>query len=149
MDNTICYLNTDLDLVCQQDLTELARTFEVSGCSPLHVTLGDDQNWYATFETDEQHVEPELSITQMLTVIESLAEPLHSVWMKCTRREFNIGYDCGDEPWAFNQGLSSDLLRRIAAIGASLRWTLYPDREPQRPSQSAKETGSTTGTEQR
>jgi hypothetical protein len=98
MDNTICYLNTDLDLVCQQDLTELAHTFEVSGISPLHVALGDDQQWYATFETDEQHGEPELSIAQMLTVIESLAEPLHSLWMQCTRREFNIGYDCGERP---------------------------------------------------
>lgn len=129
MDNTICYLNTDLDLVCQQDLTELARAFEVSGCSPLHVALGDDQKWYATFETDEQHAEPELSIAQMLTVIESLAEPFHSVWMKCTRREFNIGYDCGEKPWAFNQGLSAGLLGRLAAVGASLRITLYPDRD--------------------
>jgi hypothetical protein len=128
MDNSICYLNTDLNLACQQDLTELARALEVCGCSPLHVTLGDDQNWYATFETDEQHAEPELSIAQMLTVIESLDEALHSVWMKCTRRELNIGYDCGEKPWAFNQELSAGLMGRLAALRASLRITLYPDR---------------------
>ena len=44
-------------------------------------------------------------------------------------REFNIGYDCGEEPWAFNQGLSAETLRRVAAVKASLRWTLYPDRQ--------------------
>ena len=32
-------------------------------------------------------------------------------------------------PWAFNQGLSSGLLGRVAAVGASLRITLYPSRE--------------------
>jgi hypothetical protein len=149
MDGKICYLNTDLDLTSSEDLSTLAEVFRSVGVFPLHVTHGEDGLWYATFEVYDQNTEPESNIAEMVGVVEALAEPHRLVWNGCSRREFNIGYDCGDEPWAFNQGLSSDLLRRIAAIGASLRWTLYPDREPQRPSQSAKETGSTTGTEQR
>ena len=129
MDNTICYLNTDLDLVCSDDLTELANAFDAAGSPPLHVTKGDDGKWYASFETDEQHAEPAENISQMLSIIESLTDPLRSLWTRCTVREFNLGYDCGDEPWAFNQSLSADLLGRLAAIGASLRITLYPDRE--------------------
>jgi len=62
----------------------------------------------------------------MMVVIESLGEPLRTVWSGYSRREFNIGYDCGSKPWAFNQGLSSQLLGRMAAVGASLRITLYP-----------------------
>jgi hypothetical protein len=62
----------------------------------------------------------------MIAVVESLAESLRAVWAGCTLREFNIGYDCGDRPWAFEQGLSTGLLGRIAAVGASLRITLYP-----------------------
>jgi len=129
MDNTICYLNTDLDLVCNDDLTELANALEAGGAFTLHVTKGDDGKWYATFETNKPHTEPEPNISQMLAIIESLAEPLQSLWVRCTLREFNIGYDCGAQPWAFSQGLSTDLLRRIAAVGASLRITLYPDRD--------------------
>jgi hypothetical protein len=129
MDNTIRYLNTDLDLVCSNDLTELANAFDVRGAFPLHVTKEGDGKWYATFETNKPHTEPEPNISQMLAIIESLAEPHRSLWMRCTLREFNIGYDCGAEPWAFNQGLSTDLLGRIAAVGASLRITLYPDRD--------------------
>lgn len=129
MDNTICYLNTDLDLVCSEDLTELANAFDAAGSPPLHVTMGDDEKWYASFETDEQHSEPAENISQMLSIIESLNDPLRSLWTRCTVREFNIGYDCGNEPWAFNQALSADLLERIAVVGASLRITLYPDRE--------------------
>ena len=129
MDNTICYLNTDLDLTCTDDLTELANAFQVGGVPPVHVTKGDDGLCYATFESDVQHAEPEPNIAQMLAIVESLAEPLRCLWARCTRREFNVGYDCGAEPWAFNQGLSATILGRIAAAGASLRVTLYPDRD--------------------
>lgn len=127
MDGKICYLNTDLDLTSPDDLTELVAAFEAAGVNALHVTYGDG---YATLETDTQYEEPEPNIAAMVAVIETLQEPLRSVWSRCTLREFNIGFDCGAEPWAFNQGLSSELLGRIAAVGASLRVTLYPDHEP-------------------
>ena len=131
-DGIISYLNTDLDLTSADDLTALSAAFESAGVSPLHVERGDDGLWHATFETDEQHAEPESNIAGMLAAVELLGEPLRSVWAGCTQREFNIGYDCGAEPWAFNQGLSSALLGRMAAAGASLRLTLYPHREQPR-----------------
>lgn len=98
------------------------------------MTHDADGLWYATFETSAQFAEPEPNIAAMLAIVESLARPLLSVWDGCTRREFNIGYDCGAEPWAFNQGLPAELLGHMAAAGASLRVTLYPDREPATPS---------------
>jgi hypothetical protein len=140
MDNTISYLNTDLDLTSAEDLTALAAAFEGGGVPPLHVTHGADALWYATFETSAQFAEPEPNIAAMLAIVESLARPLRSMWDGCTRREFNIGYDCGDEPWAFNQGLSPDLLGRMAAAGASLRVTPYPDRDPATPDKLSQQT---------
>ena len=47
-DNTICYLNTDLDLTSAEDLTTLVAAFEAGGVTPLHVTHGADGLWYAT-----------------------------------------------------------------------------------------------------
>jgi hypothetical protein len=132
MDGTIRYLNTDLDLTSPADLTALARVFRSRGVFPLHVTHGEDGCWSARFETSDQHTEPEPNIAAMVAVVESLRPRHRSIWDGCMLREFNIGYDCGDEPWAFNQGLSCELLGRIAAIGASLRWTLYPYREAAR-----------------
>jgi hypothetical protein len=133
VDNTICYLNTDLDLTSAEDPTALAAAFEIGSIPPLHVTHAADGRWYATFETSAQFAEPEANIAAMLDVVESLARPLRSVWDACTRREFNIGYECGAEPWAFNQGLPAELLGRMAAVGASMRVTLYPGREPATP----------------
>lgn len=91
---------------------------------------GDDGLWYVTFETEISYNDPEPNIAVMVDAIESLEESLQADWSRCSLREFNIGYDCGSKPWAFNQGLSSELLGRIAAIGASLRWTLYPPECP-------------------
>ena len=142
MDGTICYLNTDLDLTSSDDLTALSAFFESRGVFPLHVTHGDEGLWYATFETQDQHTEPEPNITAIVAVAESLGEAHRPVWLGCTRREFNIGYDCGTEPWAFNQGLSCGLLGRVAAVGASLRFTLYPDREQGTPNQALRAGGA-------
>lgn len=129
MNHRICYLNTDLDVTSAEDLNDLASALESTGVFPLHVTRHQSGIWTATFETDGQHQEPETNILAMVDAIESLAEAPRCAWQKCTRREFNIGYDCGHEPWAFNQGLSSQLLGRVAAVGSSLRWTLYPNRD--------------------
>jgi hypothetical protein len=126
VDDTIRYLNTDLDLTSADDLTALAAVFEAQRLPHLDVTRRADGLWHARFETGEQHEEPEPNITAMIAVVDSLAESLRAVWTGCTLREFNIGYDCGGMPRAFDQGLSTGLLARIAAAGASLRITLYP-----------------------
>jgi hypothetical protein len=126
VDDSICYLNTDLDLTSVDDLSSLAEAFRARGVSPLHLTHGEDGLWYATFEVYDQHGEPEPAISAMLAVVESLGDSERAVWSGCTRREFNIGYDFGSKPWAFNQGLSSQLLGRMAAAGAAVRITLYP-----------------------
>lgn len=62
----------------------------------------------------------------LLSAIESLDGPTHELWSACTSREFNIGYDCGDEPWAFSHELTPETLARMAALGIALRITLYP-----------------------
>jgi len=124
---TIRYLNTDLDLVSADDLSALVAFLDSRGLFALHAERRDDGLWYATFETEEQHAEPEPNIAAMVWVVESLDETHRALWTRCTLREFNIGYDWGTTPWAFTQTLSSGLLARVAAVDASLRVTLYPD----------------------
>jgi len=128
LDGVITYLNTDLDLTSAQDLTTLARAFESRGVFALHVTRCDNGLWRATFETDDDHSEPESNIAAILAVSESLSKELRLIWDSCTQKEFNVGYDCGSSPWAFNEGLSANLVGRMVAAGVSFRVTLYPDR---------------------
>jgi hypothetical protein len=129
VDNKITYLNTDLDLRSSHNISHLAAFFKTSGMKLLHVTSTDDAIWYATIEPDDFSDEPAKSIDALLTVIESMPTTLQADWAGCSTREFNIGYDCGDDPWAFNQSISCELLGRLAKAGGTLRITLYPDRE--------------------
>ena len=122
----IQYLNTDLDLVCDVDPSGLAREFEKRDLV-ARVTPGDDGAFYILCE-DSNDTEPEPNIKRLLDAVDSLSDKSRIIWERCSKREFNIGYDCGDEPWSFNQGLSNEILRRIAESGASFRITLYPQR---------------------
>ena len=126
MDDTIRYLNTDLDLISAHELTALTSALEAGGVPPLHTTRGEDGLWHASCETAEQFEEPEGNIAAILLVVESLNAVARAAWSACTRRELNVGFDCGAKPWAYTQWLSNELLGRMAAVGASLRITLYP-----------------------
>ena len=129
MPRPIAYVNTDLDLKSAEDLAPLVAAFQAADVFALHVTLGDDGVWFAVLETETQYDEPEANIAAMVAVAEALPDELRSAWARCTVRELNIGYDCGTYPWGFTQFLSADLLKRVAAVGASVRITLYPERE--------------------
>jgi len=131
----IKYLNTDLDLVAVRDLTPLANALDARGVFPLSVQQDGGELWYATLEIsanshDARMLEPEATILVMLDAIEALDGEAKELWSACSKREMNIGYDCGDVPWAFNNRLANSTLRRIADVGTSLRITLYPYREP-------------------
>ena len=126
MDSEIRYLNTDLDLVAARDLAPLATALEPGGLHALYVTHGEDGRWYATFEATTDYRSPEEAVAVMLDAVESLSGDAGALWSECSLREFNIGYDCGDRPWAFSNSLSNGTLLRAGKLGASLRFTLYP-----------------------
>ena len=127
------YCNTDLDLVSPTDLAPLMAQLKAAGVPPLYPAIrgADGLLWHATFETTAQHQEPENSIADMLDAIEAFSRLLTRQWRAATLREFNIGYQCGFTPWAFNHGLTAQTLRRLADARATLRITLYPpERKP-------------------
>jgi hypothetical protein len=126
----IRYLNTDLDLICGSDLTPLADALNAKGVFPLDVSQFEDGLWYSRHEVSEdvEPDEPESTIRVLLDAIEAIDGKARQLWDACGTRELNIGFDCGDEPWVFNAGLTSVTLQRMAAVGTSLRITLYPNR---------------------
>lgn len=131
MDGTTHYLTTDLDLYSAEDLTTLAAGLEIRGFAIARPLTRFDRVWFCGFSLlrDAEYDEPEQQIAVMLAAIEALDPPLRSAWTACTQRFFDIGYDCGREPFSFRQELSTDSLARLAAVGATLRVTLYADRE--------------------
>lgn len=130
----IRYLNTDLELESPDELSGLAAVLQSRGLFALHVERAEDGLWRAAFETAQQHTAAQPNIEALLTVIESLDGAERSVWTACTARDLDIGYDCAAEPWgAFQDAIASELLARIARVGASLRITIYPEGDQPAP----------------
>ena len=129
----IRYLNTDLDVWAASDVKPLVNALASRGVCSLHREQARDGDQFAVFETAEDYAAPEENLLVMLAAVESLTGDAAAVWAGGSLREFNIGYACGDRPHGFTHGLSNDVLRRLAAVGATLRVTLYPpepDDEP-------------------
>jgi len=126
MKREIYYINTDLILLAPYDLAPLAEALMRHGvlCS-LHVGPAQNGLWSASFETSGSCSEPDLNIGVMLMAIDALDEPSRKLWAACTRREFDIGYQCGDEPRVFSHHLSTPILARIAEVGARVVLTFY------------------------
>jgi hypothetical protein len=119
----IHYLNTDLVLICEGDAGDLLADLRARELYVL-VDSGGGRTYLNC--SGFNHEEPEPDVVRFLDAIDALSGKAREQWGRCSQREFNIGYDCGDEPWSFNQGLSNQVLRRVADCGGTLRITLYP-----------------------
>jgi hypothetical protein len=128
----IQYINTDLDLIASCDLTPLTSALEARGVRPLNVEQSSDGLWYSILEVanDVDPDEPETTVRVMLDAIEAIDGEARDIWTTCSKREFNIGFDCGSEPWAFNNGLTDSTIKRMASADTSLRITLFPPTPP-------------------
>ena len=120
------YINTDLDLIADQDLDAVAAFLDKKGWSVHHAERHPDGYWLGVFEVPGGEEEgPEQAICAMLDVIENLPVELQELWNACSKREFNVGFQAGEEPRAFEQALSGELLKRISTVGASVGITIY------------------------
>ena len=130
MKETARYLNTDLDLIAEQDLTLLVQELETSGFYSLHAVVGDDGKWYATLEINEAADEelhlrqPELTTVAMLDAIEALDASARALWDACMSKTLDIGYQCGDGARVRNE-LTNATLSRMSALGIGMFITLY------------------------
>lgn len=126
MKHEIHYQSTDLDLRAPLDLASLADALTSRGLSLYHAGPWHDGSWSARFTVSFGFLEPDKDTASILTAIESLDKPSQLLWAACTTRDVNIGYQCGEGPWAFNQQLSPATLTRMAAAGTGLVITIYP-----------------------
>jgi hypothetical protein len=131
----IQYLNTDLDLHSPTDIRALTRELSRNGMFVLHEEKDKRTGvWFACLETEMQFRAPNANILAMVKIIKRLSAKAQAVWSGCTLREINIGYECGDTPRFFHQCVTNITLRRMTAVGATLRITLYaPIGTPDRP----------------
>ncbi|MFH5803845.1 hypothetical protein [Alienimonas sp. DA493] len=132
------YIQTDLDLYAAFDLRPLVEELERLGLTALNSDdLGGDGSWKAILEADgeeeETPTDPNVPCGRMLAAISALPPRFREDWRRCDRRVFNLGFDCGEEPWPYTVGLSPEVTRGLASVGGELEFTLYPFRPDRNP----------------
>jgi len=118
----IKFLNVDLDVSSKHSIRELTSHLINHGL----YNLSEPQDGTACYELDEPTSSANGALSLMLDVLEKLPPDALRAWKTSTRREFNLGFDCGTEPWAFNEPIEPEIVRRISALGGCFRITLYP-----------------------
>jgi len=122
------FLNLDLVLKSPSDLSALI-THMGQGAFVLH-HVEHDREFLLVLEintTESPH--PTTCTEQFLTLIESLPQPARALWNDCTSRTFSYGFEGGREFPALETTISTDLLLRIATLGAAIGITVYPFRK--------------------
>ena len=104
-----------------------------SRCLALHYTRGEDGNYHASYDSDNDGESPELGaegdILLIVNALNSLSDTAKSELGRCFLREFNIGFECGDS-WGYVHSVPQNAIASVADAECSLAVTLYPMRHP-------------------
>lgn len=121
------FRNVDLEVSSASDLRwlveELGEDVVNLYCGPAH------GHFLATFETHAVRGDPDTMIAFFCHLVENFPDEMRRAWDEAFLRIFDIGYDSGHAPQAYQSDLRPETLAAAARIGASLRITIYPQGE--------------------
>ena len=117
------YITTDLELESPNDLTLIAQGFGDDVLVHFCGAVGDRHA--ASFGLfNEGSVDSHINF--YCNLIENLSESSRELWDSCTRIDFNIGYEAGDEAKSWRSPITTDVLARITKNHGDIVITIYP-----------------------
>ncbi|MBT9558533.1 MAG: hypothetical protein IV100_21030 [Myxococcales bacterium] len=126
------FVNVDLELESDVDLRplvdELGERVFILHAGPY------DGAWAAFLELNRAN-DPEVDDTLRgwLDLVDTVSESAREAWFAAKRRDFDVGICAGMEPHMRAFTVQGETLRRIAAFGARLTFTVYAPPKPERP----------------
>jgi hypothetical protein len=123
------FLNIDVELKSALDMAPLAKHLEKSmyvlQCEPFED--GHSLRMEPLIER-RLNADAKACTEHMLSALERLPAQLQTLLRSCATRVFDYGFDGGLEDNPLSIDLSPTQLERIAALGATVRMTVYPYR---------------------
>lgn len=120
---TIQFLNVDLEIESYQNLQPLVDAF---GDDVINLYCGKTQEHYlATFEAPYSADADSLT-NYFCDLVYALNDEPKGLWNTAFSKVFDIGYECSLEPKSYSSELRLGTLEKMAALGASIRVTIYP-----------------------
>ncbi|MFH1824833.1 MAG: hypothetical protein ABH873_06370 [Candidatus Firestonebacteria bacterium] len=122
----IKYLNTDLNLKSSTSFKELNDFLSRDGSFVLHYEKIKDEKHSGTYEIEIDSTSPDKTIKKFLKKLSKMDKICKKQWDECSLKEFDIGYECGQKPWAFNNEIKNTVLKELAKLNLGIRITIYP-----------------------
>lgn len=123
----IRYLNLDLLIKSRQDITPLIVDFGADVTALANEKCGDF--YFCYFEIAGSHAGLNEDIGYFCSLVEGLEMENKKLWDSSFHRIFDIGYEAGSSGNSYSSDLKPDVIKRISAVGASIRITIYPYAE--------------------
>jgi hypothetical protein len=136
------FINLDLELKSTESVQPLMKEladkvfsthpggFEELGMmelNPYKMIEGKEIDLNKTFDDSEDEVGgADIFINEFCELIESLSDSSKEIWDKCHRKEFDLGFQCGNTQKTFRTEIQASTIKRCAELGASIIFTVYP-----------------------
>ena len=120
----IKFLNVDLDIESQQDISLIMKELKENVCILHHEKQQD--YYFARLEIDRDVANVDRTINYFCDLIDNFSEEARKTWDSCCTRIFDIGYESGIKPNYFTSKINYTTIQRLASIDASINVTIYP-----------------------
>ena len=118
----IKFLNIDLDIESNDDLTPLAK--EWGSRVSTHRLEEIEGKYFGSFETGYG------SITEILdeyvSLISNLSESSKMIWKNALKREFDFGFETSSWPSNIRVSVDARFISKLADVSGSVAVTVYP-----------------------
>lgn len=125
--NDAQFLNVDLDIYSRSDLQPLVSSFRKK---VIALYVGRERGSYsAHLELARQTFSADSTIRAFCALIRALPKTGRELWNSAKTREFSIGVEAGQRPFACDFRIEAKTVKSVADLGATIVLTVYgPER---------------------
>ena len=129
---TAQFLNVDLDVYSRYDLRPLVNSF---GKKVIDLYVGRERRGYSA------HLElaaglrkrtADSTIRGFCALIRALPKTKRKLWNSAKSREFSVGVEAGQQPFACDFRIEAQTVKAVAELGAVIVLTVYGPERAQR-----------------
>ncbi len=132
------FVNIDLELKSLKDLQPLVAELGESVfvlyndkspnlneyCASLEIR---DYDIYQSYDDKTEDIGGvDVLLAAFCDLLETLSPQSRSLWKKCKKREFDVGFGSGNTEKSFHTQIRTETLKRVSELGASILITVYP-----------------------
>ncbi len=86
-----------------------------------------DYDTYQNFDDEKQEIGGvDIILSAFCNLLEGLSVNSKKLWERCHQKEFDVGFACGNTEKSYHTTIKSETLQRIAKLGATIHFTVYP-----------------------